>query len=112
MVGDELEAMFHELGVAMKESCSCQQLKQEMNALGPDGCEFKMDSLANEIRHNARTFGYWETTIAAIKFVSTYGLTINPLDPFPGLIAEAIRRTKIKAIPQENHLESAMETFA
>lgn len=100
-VGDHFAAIVESLGFITDESddCSCRSLRKRMNKLKPSGCQEKFDELVAELRTNSIRYTLREKFAAATKAVST-GLVfrgfINPIDPMPGLLREAIRRAEAK----------------
>lgn len=96
-VGDHLKDVTAELGITMKQGCSCASLAAEMNRRGPDGCRAKRDKLVAEMVKNAQRYSWGDVAWAAVNAVKT-GLAwhINPLDPYGSLLDEAIRRAEAK----------------
>lgn len=94
-VGDHLKDVTAELGITMKQGCSCASLAAEMNRRGPDGCRAKREKLVAEMVKNAQRYSWGDVAWAAVNAVKT-GLAwhINPLDPYGSLLDEAIRRAE------------------
>lgn len=82
----------------MPESCNCNALRSEMNALGVDGCRRMRDHLLVQLRDNAAHVpwtSYATATVAAVRTGIAWRL--NPLDPVGSLLDEAIRRAESAA---------------
>jgi hypothetical protein len=73
-----------------------------MNEAGIDGCKARRDEFAQRLRDKQHLWGWAEKAAIYARAVSI-GLVLNPLDPFPGLVDEAIRRA-------EAHAETARAT--
>jgi hypothetical protein len=91
--GTELKKLLAELAVHEKAGCQCAALANDMNIKGIDWCEQHRDALADSLREHSKQYG-WQDKLRAAKEAIKHGLVFNPLDPYPGLIAEAIRRAK------------------
>lgn len=101
-VGTEQTRIFKELGVGSRGCAACEELEAEMNRLGPDECEKKVDHFAHLMRERAKSdFSRWDKLKAAKAMYSTgYYKEVYWLDPFPGLIRLAIAAARrIDACP-------------
>ena len=100
--GSELKTMLRDLGLFERPNCGCNLRAQQMNQLGIEGCEQNIEMIAQWLRDGAKGWG-WETGLGAMVKVagnavlSGVAFRLNPLDPFPGLVKEAIRRARAKA---------------
>jgi len=97
LVGTELHSMLALLGIYTSETCDCETFANQMDAWGVDGCqEHKPEILA--WLEAARTKSTWlQNLSAAVNAIKTgVAAKINPLDPIPGLVNEAIRRAARK----------------
>ena len=116
--GTELKVMLKDLGFFDKPGCGCNQRAQQMNQLGIEGCEKNVDMIAQWLRDGAKAWG-WETGMGTLvkaagkAVLSGLVFHLNPLDPFPGLVKESIRRARAKATgevlqsePEETREES------
>lgn len=94
--GRELEAIFEQLEIPYKESCGCAAYARQMDLWGVAGCREHFDEIVERLRMNAEKYTLWEQFKAAGRALQT-GLAfhLNPLDPFPGLVKEAIRRAEM-----------------
>lgn len=95
--GTELATLLARLGIHKKASCACDRFSNEMNALGPDGCEADIDRLVREIEANKVAWG-WNIT-EAIKaagkaILSGLAFQINPANPVESLVRLAIKRSR------------------
>jgi len=95
--GRELEQIFEQLEIPYKESCGCAAYARQMDLWGVAGCFEHFDEIVERLRTNAEKYTLWEQFNAAGRALQT-GLAfhLNPLDPFPGLVSEAIRRAKLQ----------------
>lgn len=111
--GDELKAMLHEIGIQSTTACQCQTKMNQMNAWGPIGCSQHFHEIVGFMRDGAASFGWSEPlrikaegakaglltkigwAIGAVR--SGVAAKVNWLDPFPGLVTEAIERAEQKA---------------
>lgn len=93
---------FEKLGgiFGLNRDCNtCRLLKQRMNVLGVDGCREHFDELVAEIkkRFEDMKIGKLEWAVAAARGIAA-GLLFkikDPLNPVPGLLEEAIRRSTL-----------------
>lgn len=96
--GTELRKMLASIGVHQIPGCDCLSKMIEMDVLGVEGCRAKQDDLAKYLKDNAPRWG-WEGILNAAVWTVLTGMVfrINPTDPFPSLIKEAIRRAEADA---------------
>ena len=93
--GTELWKILHSLGVKNKEGCSCSLLADSMNSLGPEGCRKNKDSIIKLMKKNQERYGWKDFVKAGVMAIKTgWVVRLNPLDPIPGLLEEAIRRAE------------------
>jgi len=90
--GTKLKGLLASLGVNPSPSCDCNALAKQMDAWGPDGCEEHRTEIETKLRGHAKKYGWIDKITAAAHAVAT-GLVfkLNPFDPYPGLLSEAIR---------------------
>lgn len=96
--GTELHKLFLEIKIR-KDSCErCLTLLATMNVWGPNRCRENKPQIVNELKSRAHEFNFGEKAKAAVMaLVTGLAFELNWLDPFPGLVDEAIRRAKLKA---------------
>jgi hypothetical protein len=95
--GTELAGVAKELKLKEKPGCGCEEMRREMNRLGVAGCRRDRKRLASKLRAKAGSFGLSEKARAALAAATSgIALTINWLDPYPGLIALAIDRAEAR----------------
>lgn len=70
----------------------CAMVLAEMNQLGTDGCERRFEYVLSRLRENAVKLR-WRAKLSAVipAIYSGLAFKVNPLDPLPGLLMEAIR---------------------
>ena len=94
--GTELKAMLRMLGIEPTAACDCNQKATQMDAWGPDGCEQHFDEIVKWMREGSPRWGWPEKLAAAAKAVKTgLAFKLNPIDPFPSMIRECIRRSRL-----------------
>jgi hypothetical protein len=68
-----------------------------MNVLGADEVERRVDEIATFLRDNADKWSWTDHLKAAALAVKTgLAFKLNPVDPYGGLVKEAIRRYREK----------------
>lgn len=93
--GSQLWKLLSSLGVTHTSDCSCVSLAEYMNAVGPARCQQESGILINRIKANQELYG-WSTWLkaGALAVVTGLAFSLNPLDPIPGLFAEALKRAE------------------
>jgi hypothetical protein len=98
--GTELEGMFAELGVKGTAGCGCKSVARQMDRWGPAGCRANGAVVVARLRENWAALRLAEKLGVALRAVTSgLALVVDPRDPAPGLLAEAIRRAESKAPP-------------
>jgi len=96
--GTELTNLLSSLGVVSKPNCTCRAMANQMDIWGVQGCREPAhhQQILTTIHSNKDKWG-WKDRVLAITKAVTSGLAfkLNPLDPFPSLIDEAIRRAEL-----------------
>jgi hypothetical protein len=93
--GTELKKILAALGIQPGPQCTCNARAAQMDAWGVEGCRARRDEIAQWMRDGQGQWGWKDRLAAATKAVQTgLAFRLNPLDPFPGLIDEAIRRAE------------------
>ncbi len=96
--GSQLWKLLESLGVKHTNSCSCISRAEQMNAWGVAGCRDHRDEILGWMREGQDQFGWRDKLTAATRAVTTgLAFRLNPLDPFPGILDEAIRRAEAAA---------------
>lgn len=105
-VGYEIHEILEEIGIFSTPDCGCRDTAREWDTWGPDVCEERIDMMAQTMRDNQTRYG-WSAHIKAATGAIKTGLwrKISWTDPFPGIIREAIKRTREKDRAWERHLE-------
>jgi len=96
--GTELKKMLDAIGIEAPPNCSCTATMRAMDEAGVEGCKKQADEIIAKIRENAEKWGWGKLSglakmpRAGLRAVmSGLAFKVNPIDPFPGLVAEAIR---------------------
>jgi hypothetical protein len=96
--GTELEAMFAELGVTGTAGCGCKSIARQMDRWGPAGCRANAGVVVARLRENWAALRLAEKLGVALRAVTSgLAFVVDPRDPAPGLLAEAIRRAEAKS---------------
>lgn len=96
--GTELEAMFKSIHLTGKTGCGCRTLASQMDRWGPEGCRVRTDEIVTRLRTNWAKLKWTDKARAtAMAIGSGLAFKIDPRDPAPGLLDEAIRRAEEKA---------------
>jgi hypothetical protein len=95
--GTHLARILTEVGIHEPGCCGCGGLAASMDAWGPAGCREPANeaTILAQLRENYDKLG-WGTVIRAgyRALRSKLAFRLNPRDPAPGLLAEAIRRAE------------------
>lgn len=95
--GAELKAILSGLGINPGATCDCNSKAAQMNLWGVEGCKANRNTIVGWLKDGAPRWGWGDWVKAAANaVVSGLVLKLNPLDPFPSLLDEAIRRAEIK----------------
>jgi len=95
--GTELKEILASLGISPAGNCGCNAKAVDMDKLGNDGCEENLEQIAQWLRDGAPNWG-WKDKIkaAANAFATGLAFKLDWTDPYPGLVVEAIRRSREK----------------
>jgi len=95
--GTELKKILDSLGIHAPENCGCRATMRAMDDLGVEGCRDQFDMIVNKIRENADKWGWGKLSglaklpAAGLRaIVSGLAFRVNPLDPIPGVVEQAI----------------------
>jgi hypothetical protein len=99
--GTELKHILESLGIEPGPTCDCRARADQMDAWGVAGCLTNRDQIIQWMRDGQSRWGWRDKLAAAAKAVQIgLAFKLNPLDPFPSLIDEAIRRAdKEQGVP-------------
>lgn len=93
--GTELKKILAGIGITASESCDCNAKARQMDVWGVDGCNENFDVIVNWLREGADRWG-WKSKLSAgfslLMKDPLLAIKINPIDPYPALVREAIRR--------------------
>ena len=96
--GEELRLLLRELGLRGRSGCYCASLARGMNAWGVAGCRERRGEIVAHLRRAQARAGWVEKVkAAALAVASGLAFKLDPLDPAPGLLDEALRRAEAKA---------------
>jgi len=97
--GRKLEEIFAELGIPYREGCGCRLFARQMDVWGVDGCRTRFDAIVTRLRKSAGRYSFRDRLTAGRRALrSGFVFSLNLLDPFPGLVAEAIRRSEAEQL--------------
>lgn len=93
--GSQLWRLLESLGVRHTATCVCLSLAERMNAWGPAGCRLARLEIVDQMRTNAKDYGWGTVAKAAAAAVLT-GLAwkLDLADLYGSLLDEAIRRAE------------------
>ena len=95
--GTELHLILESIGINPSSSCDCRGKQNLMDHWGVDGCRARFDEIVGWMKNNHERWGWRDKLAAATKAITTgLAFKLDVLDPFPGLIEEAIRRAEAK----------------
>lgn len=93
--GTELKKILSSLGIEAGPTCDCRARANEMDEWGVEGCKANRQQIIDWMREGQERWGWKDKwTGAARAVMSGLAFKLNPLDPFPGLVDEAIRRAE------------------
>lgn len=95
--GTELKTLLKSLGIEQSPTCDCNGKALQMDLWGVDGCRANFDQIVQWMRDGQGRWGWKDKLLAAAMAVKTgLAFKLNPMDPFPALVEEAIRRAEVK----------------
>lgn len=94
-VGTHLKLLLMSLGLEESVSCSCASMRAQMDAWGPAGCRRNQHAILTHLRTEAGKVGWTVSLKTGVK-AAVSGLILNPIDPAPGLLNEAVRRAEVE----------------
>lgn len=93
--GKELYDIFKQLDIPEPPGCGCKAKAAQMNVWGVAGCREHFEEIVVWLRQSYTDVGYLQRATAAKNAVASgLAFSINPFDPVPSLINEAIRRAE------------------
>lgn len=99
--GTELKEILSSLGFS-SSGCGCNNRAREMNGWGIEGCIKNKEIILTWLRSQQKKRGWLETIKAGVLAITTgLAFNIDPLDPAPGILEEALRRAEAKLAPKE-----------
>lgn len=101
--GTELKKILSSLGIDPAPTCDCNARAYEMDAWGVDGCRQRREEIIGWMKEGQSRWG-WAAKFSAMGKAVATGLAfrLNPLDPFPSLVDEAIRRAEAAEQKRKN----------
>ena len=94
--GTELKRILKSLGIEPSPSCDCRARADQMDMWGVAGCRDNRTQVITWLRDGHARWG-WKDKLAAAARAVQNGLAfkLNPLDPFPSLVDEAVQRAEV-----------------
>jgi hypothetical protein len=90
--GTELKNLLASLGVNPGPSCDCNARAITMDQWGVEKCKENRNAIVGWLREGQERWGWKDKFAAAAQAVKTgLAFKLNPFDPFPGIVDEAIR---------------------
>jgi hypothetical protein len=94
--GTELKLLLDSLGLHAG-GCGCEQRVREMNIWGIEGCKTNREKIIAWLQTEKSKRSWSEKILAGYHAISLgLAIKLNPIDPIPGLVDEAIRRAEDK----------------
>lgn len=101
--GTEATLLLHSLGISPLGGCDCEGFARKMDAWGVAGCRGEhYQEIVDRFRTYATKYD-WATKAKAAMLAVKTGLAwkLNPIDPAPGIVDEAIRRVEANGIHRD-----------
>lgn len=93
--GTELKKLLAHLGVTPNSNCDCNAKAARMDAWGAAGCRKNLAVIVDWLREGQARWGWRDKLAAGGKAVfSGLAFQLNPLDPIPGLVEQAISQAE------------------
>ena len=90
--GTELKALLKSLGIVSTPTCDCNQKGEQMVRWGVAGCRENFPMIVKWMREGADRWGLSSILKASAGALFTgLAFRINPINPYSGLVKEAIR---------------------
>lgn len=97
--GKELKLILESLGLRPRGGCNCAKLENQMNAWGVADCVANREWILTRLREQQTKIPWYDKIKAATLAVTTgLAFKLNPTDPAPGLLDEALRRAGEKEV--------------
>jgi hypothetical protein len=86
--------------VKPKSGCGCYKLRDEMDALGVEGCQAEFGLLVDRLKENAKAYRWLESFGAALNAVRNGALSwLDPFRPWESILKHAIETSiELKAV--------------
>jgi hypothetical protein len=86
--------------VKPKSGCGCYKLRDEMDALGVEGCQAEFGLLVDRLKENAKAYKWLESFGAALNAVRNGALGwLDPFRPWESILKHAIETSiELKAV--------------
>jgi hypothetical protein len=93
--GTEMKKILGSLGVNPSPTCDCNAFAVRMDEWGVEGCREHFDEIVEQLQKHHGRWG-WAAHIKAAALAVKTGLAfkLDPLNPFPSLVREAINRAE------------------
>jgi len=99
--GTELRKLFDSIGITPHIGCRCKEVMSNMDVWGPDGCREHFSEIVTSLEEDAKKYSWRQHVRAARKAVLTdLVFKVNPFNPMPDFVLEAIRRAEEKSSSQ------------
>jgi hypothetical protein len=95
--GTELKSLLSEMGIEPPKDCDCNKKAAQMDIWGVVGCKQNFDTIVKWMQEGQTAWGWKDKIKAGSKAIkSGVAFKLNPLNPFPSLIKESIKRAEKK----------------
>lgn len=97
--GSELKAILASVDINPSAGCDCNRKAMQMDLWGVKGCEERFDEIVGWMREGKDRWGWtdndkWKAASKMVFKDPMLAVSLNPKDPFPGLIRASIKRAR------------------
>ena len=109
--GSELKKILASVGINPTPGCDCNAKMMQMDIWGPDECSVQCEQILGWLRAGEEKWGWKSQIAAAVKLAikdPLLAITLNPVDPYPGLVKAAIKRAKKEELKKARFLKTSI----
>lgn len=100
--GTALKHLLESIGISPKSGCPCEDLAGRMDKWGVQGCLERKTRIASSLREHQTKWSWpekWAAGLSAVANGLAFKLARYPLNPFLGLVEEAIEQSPKHTVP-------------
>lgn len=91
--GEALMGLLADLGISPTEDCDCHEKAALMDAWGVAVCRLRRDVIVQWLRDGEVRWRWRGRLRHILRHATSLAFKVNWLDPYPGLVDEALRRS-------------------